>query len=757
VGSPSDGASRGPVVAHEGRTGNVTVHLSVEGFWQTMRPVEVRDQQRERLRRTTKWARRIRADLQPLLEVHGERVHFRPSSTGVAIVGLLPDRPQRGKSGITDLKSFSEGFEAMFDAYCRSVDQGRVTGEKALQSFLISEAQTHRGHLVSLNQASGSAGNEIDLVFVTDEISLPTASGKIICDILALRRDGGRCTPVVIELKDKRQLARLVEQVEDYAALVDLHADLFAELFGALLGEPVSFDGPTEKWIIWPAPDPSGGADPRTNDLLERHIRLASYFHTDERYAFMAGPAARPFGERAPEVTLSIGSIGDPRIADLTPNSGGEGFATYTGTFEGKPAFIVDCGTMNDLLDEEDRSDDSITVHFFGDRAARDHHVDELRRRSPAALGSLERERTPMLPKLDEISRVRGCLFGGAVGDALGAPVEFMSLEDIRRAFGSGGITEFAPAYGRLGAVTDDTQMTLFTAEGLVRAQVRYDGRGICHPPGVIHHALLRWLHTQGERSPAMPTSDEKWPDGWLITRKELFSRRAPGMTCLSALKAAKRFGDEPLNDSKGCGAIMRIAPIGLFVHIDALSEGTAPLAFKMGCDSAKSTHGHVTSTLSSGFFSLVIAYLLRGASLSDAISVSKPWVEIDAGSSEALAAIQSAVALASSEAPSSPETVELLGGGWVAEEALAISLFCALRAESFEHGVRLAVNHGGDSDSTGSLTGQLLGTLWGIECIPQRWVDQVELRDIVDELAHDLVEVTQGDSDRYWDRYPGW
>ncbi|MEI9937862.1 MAG: ADP-ribosylglycohydrolase family protein [Pseudomonadota bacterium] len=362
-----------------------------------------------------------------------------------------------------------------------------------------------------------------------------------------------------------------------------------------------------------------------------------------------------------------------------------------------------------------------------------------------------------MQPKLDEVSRVRGCLLGGAVGDALGAPIEFMSLEEIRRAFGSDGIIEFAPAYGRLGAVTDDTQMTLFTAEGLIRSQVRYDGRGICHPPGVIHHALLRWLHTQGEHSPAMPTRNEEWPDGWLVTRKELLSVRAPGMTCLSALKAAQRFGDKARNDSKGCGAIMRIAPVGLFVRIDAHSEGTVPLAFKMACESAKSTHGHVSSTLASGFFSFVVANLMKGASLSDAISASKQLVQHQDGSQEVLAAVEAALALVSSDAPSSPETVERLGGGWVAEEALAISLFCALRADSFEHGVRIAVNHGGDSDSTGSLTGQLLGTLWGIECIPLRWLDQVELRDIIEELARDLVGVTQGDSDHYWSRYPGW
>lgn len=93
----------------------------------------------------------------------------------------------------------------------------------------------------------------------------------------------------------------------------------------------------------------------------------------------------------------------------------------------------------------------------------------------------------------------------------------------------------------------------------------------------------------------------------------------------------------------------------------------------------------------------------------------------------------------------------------WIAEEALAISLFCALRAESFEHGVLLAVNHSGDSDSTGSLTGQLLGTLWGVSVIPQRWLEQLELREVIDQVAHDLVGVAKGPADSYWNRYPGW
>lgn len=357
---------------------------------------------------------------------------------------------------------------------------------------------------------------------------------------------------------------------------------------------------------------------------------------------------------------------------------------------------------------------------------------------------------------LNRASRTRGCLLGGAAGDALGAPVEFSSMQGIVTAFGPAGIQDFAPAYGRLGAITDDTQMTLFTAEGLIRAQVRYEGRGICHPPSIIHHALIRWLYTQGERSPALRDP----PDGWLVGRRELFSQRAPGLTCLSSLRGAKHFGENAENDSKGCGAIMRIAPIGLFVLAEEHHEGgpsRPPRAYEIACESAKSTHGHPSSTSSSGFFALAIAKLLKGASLLDAINSARRPLEADEDAGEVRAAIAQALDLADSDAPSSPETVERLGQGWVAEEALAISLFCGLRAENFEHGVRLAVNHGGDSDSTGSLTGQLLGTLWGDESIPKRWLDELELRDVIEAIAADMVAVLEGGELSGQREYPGW
>jgi len=156
--------------------------------------------------------------------------------------------------------------------------------------------------------------------------------------------------------------------------------------------------------------------------------------------------------------------------------------------------------------------------------------------------------------------RFKGCLLGGAVGDALGAPVEFLSLEMIHAKFGKSGIRDFAEAYGAIGAVTDDTQMTLFTAEAMIRAHMRSCERGICSPEGVAARAYGRWLLTQGER-PRFQSYDCEIRSGWLLGQKDLHSRRSPGNTCISSL-LEKECGESPaINNSKGCGAVMRMPP----------------------------------------------------------------------------------------------------------------------------------------------------------------------------------------------------
>jgi ADP-ribosylglycohydrolase len=88
------------------------------------------------------------------------------------------------------------------------------------------------------------------------------------------------------------------------------------------------------------------------------------------------------------------------------------------------------------------------------------------------------------------------------------------------------------------------------------------------------------------------------------------------------------------------------------------------------------------------------------------------------------------------------PERIAELGGGWVAEEALAIGLWCALAAESLEDGIIMAVNHSGDSDSTGMIAGNLLGLIFGPQAIPERWLEELELRDVITRIALDLTSI---------------
>ena len=297
-------------------------------------------------------------------------------------------------------------------------------------------------------------------------------------------------------------------------------------------------------------------------------------------------------------------------------------------------------------------------------------------------------------------SRYRGCFLGGAVGDALGAPVEFMSLEHIRSKYGPSGIRDMDVAYGVMGAITDDTQMTLFTAEGLIRAHIRLASRGICNPLMVIRSAYLRWMKTQGEE---VAINDEvPLVDGWLISHQGLHHRRAPGNTCLAALHNSETPPDsykyEATNNSKGCGGVMRVAPVGLVAYDP----------YEFGCDVAHLTHGHPLGYQSAGALAVMISHLKAGETIASAARQGA-----SASPSNLRDIIKRAIDLAHSSA-ASDSAIAKLGEGWVAEEALAISVYCAIKADTLEEGIILAVNHKGDSDSTGSITGQLMGTALG-------------------------------------------
>ncbi len=350
-----------------------------------------------------------------------------------------------------------------------------------------------------------------------------------------------------------------------------------------------------------------------------------------------------------------------------------------------------------------------------------------------------------------------GCLLGGALGDALGYPIEFASLSEIRTRIGTATPTGLSLGSRSRAVVSDDTQMTLFTAEGMIRAVQRHRSRGLCHVPTVIQGALLRWLSTQAER--VDEKSEDSGRGGWLLTEARLHVRRAPGNTCLSALERIRAGAptpsiDTPINDSKGCGAVMRSAPIGL-------ASRDRRQAFELARDAGAITHGHPSGYLSAGYLGAVVFDLVRGAPLAAAMREANLLIQEERGHKELTDVIRRAVKLArSGSGLPTPEAMEALGGGWVGEEALAMALLCALgadrgTADGIADALWRAVLHSGDSDSTGSIAGNLLGAMVGVEGLPARWLDQLEMRDVIERLGGDLYDVSVEGADLDYKAYP--
>jgi ADP-ribosylglycohydrolase len=315
------------------------------------------------------------------------------------------------------------------------------------------------------------------------------------------------------------------------------------------------------------------------------------------------------------------------------------------------------------------------------------------------------------------LKKYQGCLIGLAIGDALGAPVENLGLGEIRVRYGIDGIRDFDEFRGFAeGCYTDDTQMSLATAHGIIDAEkLRREG----DEPDAAWSVYNRYLQ-------------------WLETQKDPEQRRGPGTTCLAALDSGEMGTvEERINDSKGCGGVMRTAPAGLAFPPEK--------AFEEGMKLAAITHGHPSGYLSAGFFAEMIAALVRRSTVEQAIEKSSSLLIGYDGHEETLVKIDLALELVSSQ-----HTVEFgvksIGQGWVGDEALAIAVYCALSfPDSWEDAVLAAVNHAGDSDSTGSIAGAIMGAALGVNAIPGRWVRDVEnSREILD-LAAEMYELFGG------------
>ncbi|MCU1552532.1 MAG: hypothetical protein JWM13_18 [Arthrobacter sp.] len=365
------------------------------------------------------------------------------------------------------------------------------------------------------------------------------------------------------------------------------------------------------------------------------------------------------------------------------------------------------------------------------------------------------------IPAPTHESRIHGCLLGGALGDSLGYAVEFEDISAIRTRFGPAGLRDFSELDGG-SHFSDDTQLTLYTVDGVLEA-LEWANSGVgADTNACLWLAYLRWLATQGV---PVPEAAPFQPPRWIDSHEVLKHRRAPGNACLSGL-ATGEMGTfyRPVNpDSKGCGTVMRSAPFGLIPYI------AAEAVYKLSSDAASLTHGHPAARQSAGVFSLLIHALASGRGLREAAEFALG--RLDEGllhkgevpDPDLVARLETALRLSDNGQLLGPEElVGVLGEGWVAEEALAVALYAVLATAPdataadpaglagdpeahFRAAIALAVNHSGDSDSTASIAGNILGTFYGEECLPAAWLEALEAPEVIRGMASRLAAVTGG------------
>ena len=342
---------------------------------------------------------------------------------------------------------------------------------------------------------------------------------------------------------------------------------------------------------------------------------------------------------------------------------------------------------------------------------------------------------------IDVKKRIRGSLLGGAIGDALGYQIEFkrgVKEKEISRFNGKG-------------IISDDTQMTLFTANALIWRETRGSMRGIAMlPVDAIYLGYKDWLDTQNNTKGENSIS-------WIKEIPELNIPRVPGNTCISALSSGKKGTiEEPINNSKGCGTVMRVAPIGLYLSNEIIAGKTA-------AEASAITHGHplgiIPSYVLASMLNLIvykdldILNALRN-SIENLLNNYNIFNKSDIDYFIEL--MDKAIKLSSSNLPDQKAIYEL-GEGWVAEEALAIAIYACLKYKNnFEDVVVCAINHDGDSDSTGAIAGNIIGAFLGEESIPDYYLDNLELKDLITEIAEDLatpipISEYSDNEDEYW------
>lgn len=335
-------------------------------------------------------------------------------------------------------------------------------------------------------------------------------------------------------------------------------------------------------------------------------------------------------------------------------------------------------------------------------------------------------------------NKILGSLIGGACGDALGYAVEFDSEETIQKTFGENGITEYVLSPNGEALISDDTQMTLFTANGLMSGIVKKflkDNQLILLDE--ISKSYLDWYTTQINPHPI-----GRVQSSWIANLPQLYNLRAPGNTCIAGCYyGANGTIKNPINNSNGCGGVMRVAPIGLLYK--ETDENLIEKVDMFGMEVAALTHGHPLGYIPAGALVHIInrityANMTPLQATADSILMLNRMFSgkfIDRFTEKMHYAID-----LTEKNLSDVDCINKLGEGWTGYEALAIAVFCAIKySEDFERGIIAAVNHSGDSDSTGSITGNILGAYLGFDSIPKKFTEKLELLHLITEISTDL------------------
>jgi len=301
------------------------------------------------------------------------------------------------------------------------------------------------------------------------------------------------------------------------------------------------------------------------------------------------------------------------------------------------------------------------------------------------------------------MEQILGMIYGLALGDALGAPVEFWALKGIRERYGPEGIQELPePAL-----FTDDTQMTLAVAEALVVAGHQDLGAIMA----AISREFVTWL-----RSPE--------------------NNRSPGGSCLYGarqLEAGVPWWKSGKPNSKGCGAVMRVAPIGYLYQHDL------PKLRRVAAASALATHYHPIAQLGA----VAAAFLVKLAL--DRLPPEEMLTPLELEThghipefDRTLARLEEALEMSSPDA-----ALAHVGEGWVAEEAVMMAFYCFLKSpDDFLATIRRGANTRGDSDSIASIAGGISGAYLGIGALPPAWVDRLEKSAYLADVAQRLAAV---------------